>query len=230
MQAGVRTKLSVMMFLQYAIWGAWAVSLGGYMGKTLEFSGLEIGAIFSTTAIAAMISPLVMGWLADRLFATEKLIGALHLLGAVLLFIAAFTTSFQTLYWIMLAYAILYMPTLALTNSIAFANIGDPEKDFPKIRVWGTWGWIVVGWLVGFVLDVPPGTQQSPVILAAVASAALGVLGFTYLPHTPPKGSAAAAQKTGAGISQLLTDPSFLIFVDNLQTENMSFNCSELSF
>ncbi|MEO1995304.1 MAG: MFS transporter, partial [Planctomycetaceae bacterium] len=151
MQSGVRTKLSVMMFLQYAIWGAWAVSLGGYMDRTLSFSGLEIGAIFSTTAIAAMISPMLMGFLADRLFSTEKIIGVLHTAGAVLLLLAAFTSDFQVLYAMMLIYAMLYMPTLALTNSIAFANIGDPEKEFPKIRVWGTYGWIVVGWLVGFV-------------------------------------------------------------------------------
>ena len=126
MQFGVRFKLSVMMFLQYAIWGAWAVSLGGYMGNTLSFTGLEIGAIFSTTAIAAMISPLLMGFLADRLFATEKLIGVLHLAGAVMLLCAAFTEEFQTLYVMILIYAMLYMPTLALTNSLAFANIGDP--------------------------------------------------------------------------------------------------------
>ena len=153
----VRTRLSIMMFLQYAVWGAWAVSLGGYMGKTLEFSGLQIGSVYSTTAIAAMISPLLMGILADRLFSTEKLIGVLHLLGAVLLGAAAYTREFTPLYIIMIAYSICYMPTLALTNSISFANIKDPESEFPRIRVWGTWGWIIVGWLVGFVLDVPPG-------------------------------------------------------------------------
>lgn len=215
MQSGVRMKLSVMMFLQYAIWGAWAVSLGGYMGTTLGFDGIQIGSIYSTTAIAAMISPLFMGIIADRFLATEKMIGILHLVGAALLGYAAITTDFGHLYITMIVYSMCYMPTLALTNSISFANIGDPEKEFPGIRVWGTWGWIVVGWLVGFVLDIPKGTSNMPIFLAAGASAALGLFSFT-LPHTPPQGKAGAAEETtkgGAGILQLLADPSFLVFM-----------------
>src|SRR5882762_7942769 len=151
MNDAVRTKLSVMMFIQYAVWGSWAVSLGGYLDETLGFSGGQIGAIYATTAIAAMISPLYMGYLADKLFATEKMIGVLHLIGAGLLGAAAVTTDFQILRAIMVVYAICYMPTLALTNSISFANISNPEKQFPGIRVFGTWGWIVAGWIVGFV-------------------------------------------------------------------------------
>ncbi len=209
MDSGVRTKLSIMMFLQYAIWGSWAVSMGGYMGETLEFTGVQIGSIYSTTAIAAMISPLFMGIVADRLFATEKLIGGLHLIGAALLGTAAVTADFNQLFAIMIAYAICYMPTLALTNSISFANIGDPEQDFPRIRVWGTWGWIVVGWIVGFVLD---GTTNLPIYLAAGLSAALGIFSFT-LPHTPPKGKDESSESTGSGVIQLLGDPSFAIFV-----------------
>jgi MFS family permease len=110
MNPGVRIKLCVMMFLQYAIWGSWAVSMGGYLGTTLKFEGSQIGAIYATTAIAAMISPLYMGYLADRLFATEKMICFLHLVGAALLGAAAVTTNFQTLRAIMLVYAICYMP------------------------------------------------------------------------------------------------------------------------
>ena len=209
----VRTRLSIMMFLQYAVWGAWAVSLGGYMGKTLEFSGLQIGSVYSTTAIAAMISPLLMGILADRLFSTEKLIGVLHLLGAVLLGAAAYTREFTPLYIIMIAYSICYMPTLALTNSISFANIKDPESEFPRIRVWGTWGWIIVGWLVGFVLDVPPGESHYPVLLAAGLSAVLGLFSLVGLPHTPPQKEADSTEQTGTGVLQLLGDLSFLVFV-----------------
>ncbi|GAB4153127.1 MAG: hypothetical protein Tsb009_29360 [Planctomycetaceae bacterium] len=219
MDSGVRIKLSVMMFLQYAMWGAWAVSLGGYMDETLGFSGLQIGSIYSTTAIGAMISPLLMGFIADRFLATEKMIGLLHLIGAALLGTAAVTTDFTTLYAIMFIYAICYMPTLALTNSISFANIGDPEKDFPGIRVWGTWGWIIVGWIVGFVLDVPKGTSNMPIFLAAGCSAALGLFSFT-LPHTPPKGrlseeTPAPEDNTSGKLSilSLLTDVSFLVFV-----------------
>eukprot|EP00913_Durusdinium_trenchii_P028404 g26632.t1 len=217
MQPGVRTKLSVMMFLQYAIWGSWAVSLGGYMGETLLFSGLQIGSIYSTTAIAAMISPLFMGYIADRFLATEKMIGLLHLIGAALLGAAAVTRDFGTLYAIMILYSVCYMPTLALTNSISFANIGDPEKDFPGIRVWGTFGWIVVGWLVGFVLDVPKGTSNAPIFLAAGCSAALGLFSFT-LPHTPPKSAQEQEEESASdgsrrGIVSLLSDSSFLVFV-----------------
>jgi nucleoside transporter len=216
MNLTVRQKLSVMMFLQYAIWGAWAVSIGGYMDVTLRFDGLQIGSIYSTTAIAAMISPLFMGFIADRFLATEKMIGLLHLVGAALLGAAAVTRDFQVLYPIMIVYSICYMPTLALTNSISFANIGDPEKEFPGIRVWGTWGWIVVGWAVGFWLDLPRGTSNAPIFLAAGASALLGLFAFT-LPHTPPKGkdeSTVEVAESGESIFKLLTgDVSFLVFV-----------------
>ena len=216
MGSSVRMKLSVMMFLQYAIWGAWAVSIGGYMETTLGFDGIQIGSIFSTTAIAAMISPLFAGYIADRFLATEKMIGFLHLIGAGLLAAAAVSTDFNVLYLIMIAYSICYMPTLALTNSISFANIGNPEKEFPGIRVWGTWGWIAVGLLVGFVLDVPQGTSNIPIFLAAGASVLLGLFSFT-LPHTPPKARSldgdSDSAKTGVGVIQLLADPTFLIFV-----------------
>jgi len=212
MQPGVRLKLSVMMFLQYAIWGAWAVSIGGYMDVTLSFSGVQIASIYSTTAIAAMISPLFVGIIADRYLATEKVIALLHLIGAGLLAAAAITREFGTLYPIMIVYAICYMPTLALTNSISFANMDDPEKRFPGIRVWGTWGWIVVGWLVGFWLDLPRGTSNNPIFLAAGCSAVLGLMAF-LLPHTPPRGKSAPTERTGAGVLELLRDRSFLVFV-----------------
>src|SRR5579863_229319 len=194
MNAEVRTKLSVMMFLQYAIWGSWAVSMGGYLNETLEFSGAQIGAIYATTAIAAMISPLYMGYLADKLFATEKMIAVLHLIGAGLLGAAAVMTDFQTLRAIMVVYALCYMPTLALTNSISFANMTDPEREFPGIRIFGTWGWIVAGWIVGFVLGdkrvvalFPESMSHgnAPVFMAAGLSGILGLFSFS-LPHTPP--------------------------------------------
>ena len=230
MNANVRIKLSVMMFLQYAIWGSWAVSMGGYLDGTLGFSGGQIGAIYATTAIAAMISPLYMGYLADKLFATEKMIGALHLVGGGLLATAAVATDFQTLRAIMVVYAICYMPTLALTNSISFANMGDPEKEFPGIRVFGTWGWIVAGWVVGFIFGNPDFTKSlpdsiahgnAPIFLAAGLSALLGLFSFS-LPHTPPRGrtgggseaeNAEAQADTRGGVLQLLGDPSFLVFV-----------------
>src|SRR5216684_8472780 len=206
-----------------------AVRRVGFVGG---FSGGQIGAIYATTAIAAMISPLYMGYLADRLFATEKMIGVLHLIGAGLLGAAAVTTDFQILRAIMVAYAICYMPTLALTNSISFANISDPEKQFPGIRVFGTWGWIVAGWIVGFIFANEDFTRSlpafmahgnAPVFLAAGLSALLGLFSFS-LPHTPPRGrlqtgsesdaaQAEALADTRGGVLQLLADPSFLVFV-----------------
>jgi nucleoside transporter len=233
MNPAVRIKLCVMMFLQYAIWGSWAVPLGGYLGSTLGFSGVQIGAVYATTAIAAMISPLYMGYLADRLFATQKMIAVLHLVGGGLLAAAAVVTDFQTLRAVMVAYAICYMPTLALTNSISFANMTEPEKEFPGIRVFGTWGWIVAGWIVGFVLSderfialLPEAMSHgnAPIYLAAGMSVVLGLFSFS-LPHTPPGGRKAApegapaddatgaAPDSGQGVLALLQDPTFLVFV-----------------
>lgn len=226
MNSAVRLKLSIMMFLQYAIWGAWAVSIGGYLGGTLGYSGGQIGAIYATTAIAAMISPIYAGYLADKLFATEKMIAVLHLVGAGLLGAATFTTDFQTLRALMLVYAICYMPTLALTNSISFANISDPEKEFPGIRVFGTFGWIVAGWVVGFGLDnaafkgvLPTSLQggNAPVLLAAGLSLLLAMFSLV-LPHTPPRGRAgnvppAYERQHGSSVLELLKDPTFLVFV-----------------
>ena len=211
MRDGVRLRLCVMMFLQYAVWGAWGVSIGGYMYETLHFDGTQVGWIFSTTAIAAMISPLFVGYIADRFFATQKLLAALHLIGAILLLIAAFTTEFATLFPIMQIYAICYMPTLALTNSISFANIADSKRDFPGIRVWGTWGWIVAGWTIGFLVG---GKTNGQFLVAAGLSVLLAAF-CLYLPHTPPRAKTASSSEatTGPGIFRLLADPTFLVFV-----------------
>jgi nucleoside transporter len=206
----LRCKLSVMMFLQYAIWGVWAVPMGKYCAETLKFGGSEIGAIYSTTAIAAMISPLFMGFLADRLFATEKLIGVLHLLGAVVMWYASTVTTFDTLFTAMIVYSLCYMPTLALTNSISFANITNPEKEFPGIRVLGTFGWIAAGFIVAYAVN---DKTNAILKLASGFSAILGVFAFT-LPHTPPRGKQAAVETKvgGQGIGTLLQDPNFLLF------------------
>jgi nucleoside transporter len=234
----VRFRLCVMMFLQYFVWGAWAVEMSGYMSQTLHFTGAEIGRIYSTTAIAAMITPLFLGYVADRLLATEKLLAILHLAGAACLFAAGFQTQPWPLFGLMLVYALLYMPTLALTNSISFDNIRSAERDFPLIRVFGTIGWIVAGWIVGFALgakkgdllypllaglvtgsgeDLPPPRVFPPdtfISLAAGASLLLGLFCFT-LPHTPPKAKTVPVAQAGdrRGVLLLLRDPSFLVFV-----------------
>lgn len=236
----VRARLCAMMFLQYFTWGSWGVELGAYMAGTLKFSGVQIGSVYSTTAIAAMITPLFMGYIADRLFATEKILGVLHLIGAALLGAAAFSgqilerfpalgSQFNVLYGVMIVYALCFMPTLALTNSISFENIKDPEKEFPLIRVFGTLGWIAAGWVVGLLLKSKPGSavydslssvlpaglfaSNNFIIMAAACSLLLGLFCFT-LPHTPPKKSGAVVEAGGdrKSMLRLLANPSFLVF------------------
>jgi nucleoside transporter len=218
MFSGVRLRLCVMMFLQYAIWGVWGVSIGGYMYKTLHFDGAQAGAIFSTTAVGAMISPLFVGFIADRFLSTEKMLSGLHFIGAVLLLAAAFAKEFGHLLTIMQIYALFFMPTLALTNSISFANIADSKRDFPGIRVWGTWGWIAAGLLIGLATL---GETYYQFVIAAMLSVILAVF-CLYLPHTLPKAAtpspAAAAGSpapvaAGESIFRLLADPTFLVFV-----------------
>lgn len=178
----MKWRLRLMMLFEYAIWGAWYVTVGTWLGQTLHFSGTEIGAIAGTTAIGAMISPLFVGLLADRLFDTRRVLTMLHIVGAVLLVIAAQQSSFGVLYAALLAYSLCYMPTLALTTSLAMRHIRDPQEEFGAIRVFGTLGWIAVGLIVG-ALGVE--ATASPLHLAAALSIVMAGYCFT-LPATPP--------------------------------------------
>ncbi len=207
-----RLRLQVMMFLQYAIWGSWAVTLGTYLGQTLQFEGTQIGLIYSTTAIAAIISPFFVGMVADRIFATEKILALLHLVGAALLFYVSTLTTFDTMFIGMLAYSLCYMPTLALTNSISMSHLKDPVGEFGGVRVLGTIGWIAVGLLLG---KLAVDATATPLMIAAGVSAALGLFAFV-LPHTPPpsRGQALTARDVlGLDALALLKDRSFAIFV-----------------
>lgn len=179
----LRVQLSSMMWLQYFIWGSWYVTMGTYLMQTLNFDGVQVGHAYSTFAIAAMISPFFMGMIADKYFATERLLGVLHLIGAVLLYFLSQTQNFSTFYFTLLAYTLCYTPTIALTNSISFSQLDDPGRDFPSLRVLGTIGWIIAGLTIGFM-----GIEDSAMVfqIAAICSAVLGLYCFT-LPHVPPK-------------------------------------------
>jgi nucleoside transporter len=207
-----RLKLSTMMFLQYFVWGAWSVTMGTWLSATLHFSGEQVGLAYGTTALAAMISPFFVGMIADRFFATERLLAALHLVGGVFLFWASTQTSFVPLYGVLLAYTLCYMPTLALTNSLSFHQMDDPAKEFPGVRVLGTIGWIVAGLAVGAMKIEATAT---PMRIAAAGSILLGLYSL-LLPHTPPKRSANRVKwrdVLGLDALKLMRDTSFAIFV-----------------
>jgi nucleoside transporter len=202
----MRLRLSVMMFLEYFVWGAWYVTLGTWLGQSLHFSGKEIGLVAGTTALGAMIAPFLVGLMADEWFATQRLLAALHCVGAVLLWVASTQTNFGAMYIVLLVYSLCYMPTMALTNSLSFRQMKDPKQDFGSIRVLGTLGWIVAGLLVGY-LRVE--STAVPIRLAAISSIAMGLYCLT-LPHTPPLRSSEGRFK----LSNIFPAEAFNLFKD----------------
>jgi nucleoside transporter len=182
MTSQIRIRLGAMMFLEYFIWGAWYVTVSTWLSQTLHFSGQQVGLAAGTTAIGAILSPFFVGLVADKLFATQKVLAVLHGLGGLLLFAASAQITFIPFYAIVLLYCLCYMPTLALTNSLAFRQMTDPKIEFGPIRVLGTGGWIVAGLLIGTLrLEA----TQMPMRLAATASIVMAIYCLT-LPHTPP--------------------------------------------
>jgi nucleoside transporter len=180
-------QLGIMMFLQYAIWGAYAPVLSAYLENDLGFSGIQVGAIYSLLPLATIIAPFIGGQLADRYFASERIIGVLQLAGAGMLFLAARTTEYGSLMAVLFIYCMLYAPTLALTNSIAMINLSDSDQ-FGRVRVGGTIGWIAAGLMLAAWRTTAQGSPMGGdmLLLAAGISAIMGVHSFT-LPHTPPR-------------------------------------------
>ena len=202
--------LSSMMFLQYYIWGSWYVTMGTFMSKYLGSSGLQIGAAYSALAIATMISPFFVGMIADRFFSAQKVMGALHILGAALLFLASRITTNAAFYWVILFYSLAYMPTMALSNSVAFRQMTDIGKQFPPVRVFGTVGWVISGFMISLF-----GIEQTPMTfyMAAIVSGFLGFFCF-FLPDTPPVKTTNTSAKSIFGMDALVLfkDKPYLIF------------------
>jgi nucleoside transporter len=209
MNLAIGARLSAMMFLEYFIWSAWYVTMGTYMGEQLHSSDVQIGAAYSALAIATMISPFFIGMIADRYFSAQRIMGLLHLVGAALLYSATAISDNTSFYWLILVYSLLYMPTIALSNSVAFHQMNDTGSQFPWIRVFGTLGWIVAGILIsklGF------DKSEATFYLASAASVLLGIYSFS-LPDTPPKGkSGQAADAIGSRALVLLKNKSYLVF------------------
>jgi nucleoside transporter len=209
-----------MMFLEFFIWGAWFVSMGGYLTGTLAFTDAENALAYATQSWGAILAPFVIGLIADKYVNAERLLGAIHLLGAVLMYSLATADEFSVFYPYLLVYMILYMPTLALVNAIAFRQMDDPARHFGNIRVWGTVGWIVAGLTISYVFawdseaGRAAGLVRNTFTMAAVASLVLGLFSFT-LPRTPPQRSVAGGglrEAFGLDALALLRDRNFLIF------------------
>lgn len=216
----IRARLSLMMFLEFFIWGGWFVTLGTFLGQTLEASGSEIGMAFATQSWGAIIAPFIIGLIADRFFNAERILGVLHLVGAVLMYRLFLAQDFSAFYLTVLIYMILYMPTLALVNAVAFRQLAEPKREFGKIRVWGTLGWIVAGLAISYVFAwdgpaaIEAGALRYTFLMCAVASLVLGIYSFT-LPATPPKAGDAGTslgQLVGIDALRLLKNRDYAIF------------------
>lgn len=208
-----RPTLAVMMFLQYAIWGTWSVALAGYLEKELGFTGLGLALIYNALPLMNLVVPFTAGQVADRFMPAQWALALFHLVGGGLLLALAFQRELMPMALLMLAYAFFYAPTLALSNSVAFRNLKDPEVEFGPIRVWGTIGWIVANWGVTFLRSIFNSLEWGFIDVFAFA----GVISITTalaclaLPHTPPSKEATDPLAFAKAFS-LLRDPNYRVF------------------
>ncbi len=229
-------RLSLMMFLQYAVWGAWLPVAARYLSAPvtdggLGFTGGQIGLILGLAgSIGALASPFIAGQVADRYFATERFLALLLVLGGIIKWITATQTGYEAWLWLSIAYSVVYMPTLALSNSMAFAHLEDRDRQFPRVRVWGTIGWIAVSWIfpmiylqTGLTFSWMPPFLAGPEVADATARLAdslkfSAIISFAYaafcfaLPHTPPKRDAAEPLAFAKAFG-MFRDRSFAILV-----------------
>ena len=220
MKNSTRLQLSLMMFLEFFIWGGWFVTFGIFLSENLGATGAEAAKAFSTQSWGAIIAPFIIGLIADRFFNAERILGVLHLIGALLMYQMSQITSFEVFYPYVLGYMIAYMPTLALVNSISFHQMSDTAKEFSSIRVFGTVGWILAGMAISYLFQwdsqeaIAQGAMKNTFLMTAAASALLGVFSFT-LPKTPPstqRENVSLAKILGLDALSLLKERNFLIF------------------
>ena len=214
-------RLCTMMFLEFFIWGGWFVTMGSYLASSLHANGAQSALAYSTQAWGAIIAPFIAGLIADRYFNAERLLGALHIAGGLLLYALSTTRGFKDFYPYLLAYMILYMPTLALVNTISFRQMDEPARHFSRVRMWGTIGWIVAGLVISYLFawDSPAGMAQGSLgntfLMCSIASIALGIYSFT-LPRTPPlpkpEEQARLGQVLGLDALVLLRHKNFVVF------------------
>jgi len=221
MKSTVKFQLSLMMFLQFFIWGGWFVTLGTFLGNNVNATGGQIAMAFSTQSWGAIIAPVFIGLIADRFFNAEKILGFLHLLGGGLLYLMSITEDFSVFYPYVFVYMLLYMPTLALVNSVSFNQMKDTTSEFPLIRTFGTVGWIVSGLVISFVFgwdaqdSIADGALSNTFLMVAMASLMLGFFSFS-LPKTPPyqqsQNKFSLKNALGWEAVKLLNDRNFLLF------------------
>src|SRR5690606_29911826 len=221
MNTTIKFKLSLMMFLEFFVWGAWFVTLGTFLGTNLHASGTQVAAASSTQSFGAIIAPFIIGLIADKYFNAERILGVLHLIGALLMYLMFMSEDFSSFYPYVFGYMVIFMPTLALVNSVSFEQMKDPAKEFSVVRVWGTIGWIVAGLFISFVFRwdsseaLAEGLLRNTFLMACISSLALGILSF-FLPPTPSKAVKAEKQNIsemlGLDAIKLLRDKNYAIF------------------
>ncbi|MEK9740427.1 MAG: MFS transporter [Flavobacteriaceae bacterium] len=215
MKGIIQFRLSLLFFFEFFIWGGWFVTMGTFLSQQFNASGKELAMAYETQSIGAIIAPFIIGLIADRYFSAQKILGALHIIGSALLYYAASASAFSNFYPFVFLYMLLYMPTLALANSVAFNQMKNPTKEFAPIRVLGSIGWIVAGLIIGYLSWEGEKVLKYTFYMASGASLFLGFYSFT-LPNTPPKaaGSKKSSFKEILGLDalELLKDRSYLYF------------------